>query len=323
MAETAANYYLTSETNPSIFEIIAQKSLNVTLEPALRKVAEFLAASSPNRFGWLNKYYDETFMALNGLLQYHYLKNHSASFAEYFYGLKRIRLDDYEITKCEKIMSWSILVILPYLKSKLEEKLQDYRLGIAEQSIPNNNFKGKLIRTLILAHSGYEATWGSWVLINYLRYMSNIEESQLPALKLLQLKLIYSDVENDFHSFWSSLLKGQMSFSELSVGLAQNAVRSTLEISAFFVQFLQAWNKEKANFSITALPSIPPPELDSKAKNYKEKCPICLQTWKVPTVLPVSGYVFCFSCIINHLRENGTCPVTNYPAKAKDVIRLY
>lgn len=34
-------------------------------------------------------------------------------------------------------------------------------------------------------------------------------------------------------------------------------------------------------------------------------------------------YVFCFPCIVRHLREHPRCPVTNLPAKSLDIVRLY
>ena len=39
MAENAANFTFTTQNKPSIFEVIASKSLNDTLHPALQKVA--------------------------------------------------------------------------------------------------------------------------------------------------------------------------------------------------------------------------------------------------------------------------------------------
>lgn len=69
----------------------------------------------------------------------------------------------------------------------------------------------------------------------------------------------------------------------------QNTLRTSLEIGAFFVQFLQVWYREKSSYSITALPIVPAPQPDPNAENYKGKCPICLQPWRIATVVPVSG----------------------------------
>ena len=42
-----------------------------------------------------------------------------------------------------------------------------------------------------------------------------------------------------------------------------------------------------------------------------------------PTVLTLSGYVFCYNCIMLHVKQHGTCPVTLVPAQEHHVRRLY
>lgn len=36
-----------------------------------------------------------------------------------------------------------------------------------------------------------------------------------------------------------------------------------------------------------------------------------------------SGYVFCYLCILNHVRDHGVCPVTHLPCLEKDLVRLF
>lgn len=76
MIENAANFTRTFQIKPSIFEVLAQKSLNETLYPALQKVVFFLSAKFPEKLGFLDAFYDEAFLALSGLLQFYYLKNY-------------------------------------------------------------------------------------------------------------------------------------------------------------------------------------------------------------------------------------------------------
>lgn len=40
MAENAAHFSFTSQEKPSIFEVIAQNSLNTTLQPAFQRIIE-------------------------------------------------------------------------------------------------------------------------------------------------------------------------------------------------------------------------------------------------------------------------------------------
>ncbi|XP_018562005.1 peroxisome assembly protein 12 [Anoplophora glabripennis] len=322
MAENAANFTFTFQNKPSIFEIIAQKSLNDTLHPALQKIALFLANNFPQKFNWLNKYYEEAFLVLNGLLQYHYLKYYDASFSENFYGLKRVVADNGKLTKRHKELSLIFLVALPYFKRKMEEKIAVIRIENAEGYL-RQDLEGMLKKLVLFSHSTVEVGWGIILLHNYLKYMSNQTEVQTPILNLIDVKLTYSLDQQDIPSFWSALFKGNLSISELSFGLVKNALTTFLEVTAFFLQFLQSWNTHKSNFNFTDLPLVPPPPVDNKAKNYRNKCPICLKPWLIPTVLPVSGYIFCFRCILRHLSENQCCPVTNLPAKPLDIVRLY
>ncbi|KAJ8953642.1 hypothetical protein NQ314_007249 [Rhamnusium bicolor] len=271
MAENAANFTFTYQNKPSIFEIIAQKSLNDTLHPALQKIALFLANNFPQKFNWLNKYYEETFLVLNGFLQYHYLKYYDASFSENFYGLKRVLVSNEQLTKHHKELSLIFLVVLPYFRRKMEEKLAVIRIENAEGYLTK---KKKMV---------YDKTI-----------------------------IISNQFKNDFFSL-----------SELSFGLVRNAATTFLEATAFFLQFLHTWNAQKSNYSMTDLPNVPPPPLDNRAKTYQGKCPICLKPWLIPTVLPASGYIFCFRCILRYLSENHRCPVTHLPAKPLDIIRLY
>ncbi|XP_022907229.2 peroxisome assembly protein 12 [Onthophagus taurus] len=319
MAEKAANFAFTSEAKPSIFEVIAQHSLNITLHPALKRIAEFLAESSPKHFNWLYTHYEETFLVLNGLLQYYYIKKYDASFSEYFYGLKRISSDGKLLSDHQRKLSFLFLVILPYLKRKLEERINFYKIQNAEGVLTS-----KTKKLLIYSHSTFDLTWGVWVLINYLRYMSDKTIYQRPTLQLIQIQLILVEDRDDVSSFWGALFKGKLKLKEFTSGVLKHGLRTCLEIGAFFIQFLQTWYAEKSDFNVTALPTVPPPNIDSKAKALKGKCPICLQPWKIPTVLPASGYVYCFPCIVKHFRENAsTCPVSNIPVRALDLVRLY
>ncbi|KAJ8980407.1 hypothetical protein NQ317_009402 [Molorchus minor] len=306
MAENAANFTFTYQNRPSIFEIIAQKSLNDTLHPALQKIALFLASNLPEKFSWLNKYYEEAFLM--------------PLFSENFYGLKRVVSNRESLTQHHKELSLIFLVVLPYFKRKLEEKIAVIRIESAEGYL---RLEGRLKKFILLSHSTFELAWGLITLNNYLKYMSNKTEFQTLVLKQVDVKLSYAVDQQEASSFWSALFKGNLSLSEMSFGFVKNAVTGFLEVTAFFLQFLQTWNAQRADFIMTELPTVPPPAMDNKAKTYQGKCPICLRPWIIPTVLPVSGYIFCFRCILRCLSENQRCPVTNLPAKPLDVVRLY
>ncbi|XP_057668896.1 peroxisome assembly protein 12 [Diorhabda carinulata] len=322
MAENAANFTFTPQNRPSILEVIAQQSLNNTLHPAFQKIALFLSTNVPYKFGWLNKYFEETFAILNGLLQYHYLTYYDASFSENFYGLKRLTSSNETLNKKHRELSLIFLVGLPYFKRKLEEKITVIRIEQAEGAL-KSDLESIMKKFLLFTHSTFEFVWGVFLIHNYIKYMAQSTEYQTPIYQLIDTKLVYDRNVEDQSGFWTSLFKGSLSLSQINFGIIRNGISTTLEVGAFFLQFLQVWNSQKSNYNMTDLPNVPAPMLDNKAKKYEGKCPLCLKSWTIPTVLQVSGYIFCFRCILRHLNEHQKCPVTSLPAKPLDIVRLY
>jgi peroxin-12 len=50
-------------------------------------------------------------------------------------------------------------------------------------------------------------------------------------------------------------------------------------------------------------------------------CPLCHDSIVNPTAAS-SGYVFCYRCIILHVREHGCCPLTNVVCRENELVRL-
>ena len=71
-------------------------------------------------------------------------------------------------------------------------------------------------------------------------------------------------------------------------------------------------------------PPMPPNVLDEDDQNIdKWSCPICKEPRINPTA-STSGYVFCYKCLVSHLRQQGDyCPVTGIPCWENKVVRLY
>ncbi|KAJ9594576.1 hypothetical protein L9F63_027444 [Diploptera punctata] len=155
--------------------------------------------------------------------------------------------------------------------------------------------------------------WEGYVLINYINYMSGRAVSHSPLLRLAGVTLQYTAEEEQEHKF-----------PLLSAKCLSYMLTRALECGAFFLQFLQWWHSgDKLRTSLTALPIPSPPEKTDRGKQHGGKCPICLQNRKIETVLAVSGYVFCYRCIVQYIQENRQCPITKYPADLGDLIRVY
>lgn len=185
------------------------------------------------------------------------------------------------------------LTVLPYALAKLDDHYSEARQSNQHQ-FP------------AISYSSIRFLYDLIVLINWMLYTWGKSATHSPILHVLGLKLKHG---GDHTSPGISLTK-------------------IIELSAFFVQFLEWWftNQTSQAKSILSLPIPPPPHstFQSKHPNTKQgKCPICQQTWKNECVLRVSGYVYCYRCIAQYLKENNHCPVSKLPATSNDLIRIF
>ncbi|XP_014233988.1 peroxisome assembly protein 12 [Trichogramma pretiosum] len=321
MAERGAHLTGTLFAKPSIFEIAAHKSLAATLEPAARKLITFIASANPDKYSWVYKWSDEIHLIFIAALQNYYLKNYSASFSETFYGLKRIVLKDSNVQlnldKKRLNTSLIILVIFPYLQKKIDNWANE-----------NNNLVQNQKSLVYYLYKAYRILCSLKELATfyqYLLYLSNRSKFPTISLRLLSISLTYGDDREDIGliDLLKKLPQGNFSTSDGMDFVRLSIVRS-IEVGAFFLQFLQWWNQEHYyNLSLMALPVPPPPQIPEYAKRYKGICPICYRSPRIHTVLATSGFIYCYSCIITELRKNKKCPVTGYPAKEDQLVRLY
>ncbi|GAA5912762.1 hypothetical protein JCM5296_006561 [Sporobolomyces johnsonii] len=133
---------------PSLFELAAQDQLRDLLSPVVRYVLSVFAQRNPRHLLRLVNSHDELFALCMLFIERHYLVHYSASFAEYFYGLKRRRVLSkggggvkeertkaaFELMgksdglgKREVRGSLVFLVLLPYLRTKAQDWYE--RLG--------------------------------------------------------------------------------------------------------------------------------------------------------------------------------------------------
>lgn len=327
MAEKGAHLTGTAFIRPSIFEIIAQESLASTLEPAFRKILSFLVSFNPERYGHILEWADEGYLIFNAILQRYYLKKYSASFSETFYGVKRVAVVDSKLkgnlSNKQQILSLILIVIFPYLKNKLAQLSSRYKLEEDDQALRERGQKFWR-KYIVKGHSILFITYESLVLYNYILYISEKSVYPSPLLRLLSVTLTYADPHS---ALTITELLRKIKYNSFTVGdgwnIFQRIVTGSLEVGAFFLQFLSWWTQENYDMDIMSLPAPPPPKVPTVAQRYKGICPLCRKPHRIHTVLMVSGYVFCYQCILSEIRKNKRCPVTHYPAKEDDLIRLY
>ncbi|XP_077290086.1 peroxisome assembly protein 12-like [Arctopsyche grandis] len=331
MAVNAAHLTRTENEKPSIFEVIAQESLQSTIQPALRRIVEFLLSNRQNSI--FIKWFDEFYLLFNTVIQYNYLRHYASSFAENFYGLKRISLksqmfsDGFHLPLKEESLSLLQLIAFPYLRQKLEQLVQHYKYDEMDGLSPKGwrgIYRKVFINFYTFLHTAYEFL----CLVQYLAYMSGKSKSHSPLLKILSLSLTYAPNitktdEATWSTFWNNISSGNICTAKISFGMIGTVFLRTMELSAFFIQFLKWCEDKSTQLNLNSMPIPDAPKPDIRSTQFMNKCPICLQNWKTPTVLSVSGYVFCYKCLIRHLNDESKCPVTKYDANVNDIIRVY
>ncbi|XP_076180077.1 peroxisomal biogenesis factor 12 isoform X2 [Ptiloglossa arizonensis] len=297
MAEKGAHLTGTTFIKPSIFEIIAQESLASTVEPAFKKILSFIVSFNPERYRHLLRWTNEGYLIFNIILQHYYLKKYSASFSEVFYGLKRIGITNFKVrhnlSKKQEKLSLVLMVLFPYLKNKLSELSQSYKLEEIDGYVPQTKWQ-KLYRNCVT--KGYIISFMIYefmVLYNYILYVAGKSVYQSPQLRLLSITLTYAEAQSviSISDLLKKIKNNSFGISD-GVYILQQTLTTSFEFGAFFLQFLSWWTQEHLYTNLITLPIPPPPNIPEIAKQYKGICPICWKALRVHTVLSVSGVFF-------------------------------
>ncbi|XP_068141532.1 peroxisome assembly protein 12 [Drosophila tropicalis] len=298
MAE-GANVRQNLQNVPSIFEISAAETLDNLIYPALSKIFDYFGLRLDFKLWGSFRLKEELSPLLTWLLQLVYLRNRASSFGESFYGLQRTDTKTGELlTRRQQWTSATLLTILPYVERKLRQRSahQDDTYKWEEYAI-----------NLFHAYNASKA-------VHTFLYLIKQARSHSPIFRAMKLTLRYPS-EPPKEDQWTYIFL------------------KMLEVLAFFLQFIQWWYSNDQRRKVGG--SLQNPEaksLDSDGNLPDEvkqslpkrgECPVCLLPFQTPTACSVSGYVYCWKCIINHLKEHGACPVTNYPISLDDLVRIY
>ncbi|PON55499.1 Peroxisome assembly protein [Parasponia andersonii] len=101
--------------------------------------------------------------------------------------------------------------------------------------------------------------------------------------------------------------------------------------AVFFFKMMEWWyqSAEERMSAPTVYPPPPPPPPPQVAKEGiplpqdRTLCPLCSQKRANPSVVTVSGFVFCYACIFKYVSQYKRCPVTLLPATVDQIRRLF
>ncbi|KAK3012009.1 hypothetical protein RJ639_011140 [Escallonia herrerae] len=101
--------------------------------------------------------------------------------------------------------------------------------------------------------------------------------------------------------------------------------------AVFFFKMMEWWyqSAEERMSAPTVYPPPPPPPPPKVAKEGiplppdRTICPLCSQKRANPSVVAVSGFVYCYACVFKYVSQYKRCPVTLMPATVDQIRRLF
>lgn len=148
--------------------------------------------------------FNEIYAILDLLLQHHFLLRTSASFSENFYGLKRVSPDNsrcahHGLGRRRHLRSLLLLVLLPYLRTKLEKVLAHQRDEDDFSIQTPQSLAQKMYRAFLAAYPYACMAWDGWRFCHQLMYTFGNARTHSPLLWLAGVKLSHltaQDIRN-------------------------------------------------------------------------------------------------------------------------------
>ncbi|KAL0708749.1 hypothetical protein Bca4012_075175 [Brassica carinata] len=262
------------------------------------------------------------------------------------------------LEKRQRILSVVFLVVLPYFKSKLhgkynkerEARLRESIWGEEDQGFDEADFFTGEEPVVSRGDSGDQelsvrvqvaTRIKKFVLCAILGCMHQVKHVLADGLSFTY-QLLYLLDATGFYSLGLQALGVQVCRATGQELTVQRALLScsyavldyaqTGLIAAVFIFKMMEWWYQSAEERLTAPTVYPPPPPLPSPKVAKEGiplppdrtlCALCLQKLANPSVVTVSGFVFCYSCVFKYVSQYKRCPVTLIPASVDQIRRLF
>lgn len=154
---------------------------------------------------FLVKYYDELFLLLNGAVQTYYLRHFGSSLSESFYGLKRYSLKTNNFNRKEFMLSWLMLIVIPYLSRKLEARMTKLKDQLQDDYHQQNKYHLMMVYTYRTLKGCYELS----KVVKYISYLAGLSSTHSVQLKLFGLGLKHADIEEESFK-WGEIFSGKV-----------------------------------------------------------------------------------------------------------------
>lgn len=149
-----------------------------------------------------------------------------------------------------------MLILNPYIKSKIDK----FELDKVDGKYLNNNWKNNIKIYFIKIYKIYNLMHSFLGIYYYLLYISKRSTYPTPLLRFMSMTLTYS-AGTEFTSISELLSKWKNGTFTTHDGahLIQRGFTRSLELGAFFLQFINWWNQENFNVNLLSLPVPPAP----------------------------------------------------------------
>lgn len=282
----------------------------------------------------------------------------SATISESLYGGKQAKLGSHSgdkkrhllpLTDKDKTRLALVVAIGPYLRRRLLLLYQKLQRGPASPHTTTNvSMLEKLKKVFVWIYPMIHVSISSLDLVYQWRYMLGQSVFFRPSAQILGLVLrrvtqedtLESQPKHDNPANGMSSTPNDPGGSKLR-DLAVLALSSAVIlswVSHFRAEFRrqrdelltqqQQQQQQTGNTNQTAAnlhsSTLTPPAPANPFENSlpPHLCPLCRQLRVHPTASS-SGYVFCYKCLLQHVKENGSCPVTGRTCKEAQLLRLY
>ena len=259
-------------SKPSIFDVVAHEAVAAVFRPAFHYVVRILAQKYPDKLGFSLKCADEIYMLCDLVLQRHYLSYYNASLSENFYYLKRVDLLSGKArplsTKSLQNFCLITLVVLPYIKAKMDKVFENIRDRTIRQEDSGSTEQGKLTRLFLKIYPFVHFALESTSAFYKLGYLLNLLEFHSPLFHALKIQLVRASSEdllgvqpNGFPSS-GSLLQKMVSLPSFLMDKIVKSIAFIMPAVIFSLQFVEWWysTEHEITSSATRLPIPPPPE---------------------------------------------------------------
>lgn len=314
---------------PTLFELLSAQQLQDLISPSIKYVLTFYAQRNPGRLLRIANRFDELYLVGMGLVEYYHLSRYNASFTEKFYGLKHARTlntpaittrsaapgllsKHTRLTKPQVLGTLFFLMVVPYLKEKLEARFEILK---ARQMVGSLNEAQLPVYDRLLLR-WYPRLSASNAVISVAFYtLFLFGKTSKSSLMDLILGMRYSRLNSADHEATAS---GK---SNIVKDIVLGALNITLPTSMFLLKFLEWWHASdfarqisKTTRDLDGDDNLPLPSVVVRPPTTSSNCPLCNEPITNATATE-TGVVYCYLCIFRYLENapqesGGRCPVT-------------